>query len=126
MILLLIALSLMPFESATIGSPVDYSLLINKVSNITGIIPTQGQPQTLIAKFDHMTGLKTFLGVLTTLCAVLAMVGLFLGWRRVSSEYRARQSVEWVGKVCFLPVLVWPFSPRWVLFCQCSSSRFSF
>ena len=85
-------------ESATIGSPVDYSLLINKVSNIsTGIIPTRGQPQTLIAAADHMTGLKTLSQwVLTTLCAVLAMVGLFLGWRRVSSEYRARQSVEWV------------------------------
>ena len=83
-------------EPLSTGDKADYNLLINKISNLSdGIISTQGQPQSLVAAASHMTALKSLSQwVLTALCAILAMVGLFFGWRKVSSDYRARQSVE--------------------------------
>ena len=83
-------------EQVSISDEADYNLIINKIANISdGVIPAQGQPQSLLAAASHMTALKSLSQwVLTALCAILALAGLFFGWQKVAPDYRARQSVE--------------------------------
>ena len=74
----------------------EYNLLLNKITNISdGIMSPNGQPASLLAAADHMGAVKTTSRwVLSALCTTLALIGLFTAWRSVSSDFRARQSVE--------------------------------
>jgi len=78
------------------SSNADYNLLLNKISNIAnGVMSSQGKPASVIAAADHMAGLRVMSRWgLTALCLILAMAGLFWGWRRVAADFRARQAVE--------------------------------
>jgi phosphate transport system permease protein len=74
----------------------DYNLLLNKISNLAdGIMSVDGQPAFMVAAAESMAGLRVISQwVLTTICLILATIGLYWGWRRVAADYRARQSVE--------------------------------
>jgi len=74
----------------------DYNLTLNKIYNLSdGVMNSTGQLSGLVVAAEHMSGLRVISQwALTTLCMVLAMVGLFWGWRKVAADFRARQSVE--------------------------------
>ena len=47
-------------EQVSISDEADYNLIINKIANISdGVIPAQGQPQSLLAAASHMTAIKS-------------------------------------------------------------------
>ena len=85
-----VAADIAPIDTAT------YNLLLNKVANLAdGILPRKGQTESILAASDHMQSLRVISSwSLTALLLALSTAGLFWGWSKTASDFRARPAVE--------------------------------
>ena len=85
-----VAADIAPIDTAT------YNLLLNKVANLAdGIVPRKGQTEAILAASDHMQSLRVISSwSLTALLLALSTAGLFWGWSKTASDFRARPAVE--------------------------------
>ena len=85
-----VAADIAPIDTAT------YNLLLNKVANLAdGILPRKGQTESILAASDHMQSLRVISSwSLTALLLALSTAGLFWGWSKTASDFRARPAGE--------------------------------